>query len=145
MGVGSAHGRAWEYHNAADTLLHTRIEGLLICHAFLVVAYVQLASADNFHSSPWMHVTAGAIVALAVVITILVVRVNHALLKGITYLKNNHLAHDDTYSGYLEAVGKVFLRTGNGSRVLAIWIPVCFLLFWIGIGIQLAMITKAPA
>ena len=73
--------RAWEIHAAVDELLHSRVEALLIAHAFLVVAYVQIVSAERFkpgESGPLDFVLV-AVIVLALALTIQILWINRQL------------------------------------------------------------------
>jgi hypothetical protein len=68
--------RAWLYHQAADTLLITRVQSLLLAQSFLVVAYATLTA--NWDSTKtWPYITSAGLVMWA----------NRKLADGTKYLK----------------------------------------------------------
>ncbi len=135
--------RAWRYHAAADDLLHSRIEALLIAQAFLIIGYAQVLTAQEFCRRYDLTLALLAIVAVAVTVTILMMVVNNGLSRGIRFLKKTHLEHaeigDPIYIRYLEAVrGDSEGKRKPFPRIWSSWIPRVFLAFWFAASLHAA-------
>lgn len=128
-------GRAWGYHVAADTILHTRVEALLICEAFLAAAYVGILGS----SIAMNEFLALAIIVLAVLITIIFLEANHRLLKGITFLKKAVIEEEGAlYEDYLKAVGSRALEGRGGNASVSVRLGYVLLAFWMAVAAHLA-------
>ena len=141
VGAGKA-SRAWEYHHAADTTLHTRVNAMLVCQSFLIAAYVTLTVNSGVRYGAMLGI---AIIGLAAAITVMFMVANIRLLRGITYLKRQIVAEPDhLYGTYLHAVHPRQLDGRGGSRTLALQLPVALLIFWIVAAFHLAL-TLSPS
>jgi hypothetical protein len=75
--------RAWLYHQAADTLLITRLQSLLLAQSFLVVAYATL-TASWTPDKAWPYVTVMILIcAMGISTAGLVMWANQKLARGI--------------------------------------------------------------
>lgn len=141
--------RAWQYAWSADDMTHSRMSGLLISQAFLVVGYFQILTADQYAPGNWLFAVALALVLLALLITYTIsVSVRH-VARGCESMKHNYLCQlDDVYLQYLADVRRqpkeVVLGwvQGNSSipRKKGMFsslhsytesVPALFILFWI--------------
>jgi hypothetical protein len=147
--------RAWEYHKAADELLHSRSEALMIAQAFLIVGYFQVLTSEAFSRRTDMSfvIVLVAVAVLAVIVTLILMRVNGDLSRGIRLLKEKYLDQDDVYSDYLAAVRGQNGDPGKGPsirlpwqtyrRLWSFWLPLVFLVFWVLAGVHaLLLLTK---
>lgn len=132
--------RAWEYHSAADDLLHGRSEALLIAQAFLVVAYFQVLGADKFAEKGYFTAALAVLVILAIAITAILMYVNRGLSRGLRFLKSEYLEKDDVYRGYLKSVRGSYDQWKSYPALWSFWLPMMFLGFWMLAGLHVVLI-----
>lgn len=125
--------RAWRYHSAADGLLHSRVEALLISQAFLVVAYLQIETSSNAIA---LWPVGYAIIVLALLVSILFLMAGGGLQRGLRYLKETHLVDDPVYGAYLNAVSPNYHRRWFRPRILPVILPMVFMAFWAFVGLH---------
>lgn len=131
--------RAWRYHAAADELLHSRVEALLIAQAFLVLGYAQVLTAERFCERSDLPLALLILVVMALALTLIMMFVNAGLSRGIRRLKADYLDHKDAgdpvYARYLAAVrGDRGGRRRAFPRLWSFWMPAIFLVFWAAAG-----------
>jgi hypothetical protein len=133
--------RAWNYHQGADQLLHMRIQAMLVAQSFLVGSFVGLRAGRDMAKSSFAPLDALSlgIVAVAVASTLALIRVNRALSNGLRQLKTSYLELDPIYKTYIDVV-----RAGpfGSARLLSLWLPMTFLIFWLGAAAYLWFVLK---
>ncbi|MGB3502385.1 MAG: hypothetical protein WBA44_12235 [Mesorhizobium sp.] len=119
--------RAWEYHRSADELLHARTDALLIAHAFLVVAYLQILdySAEKSVAPQIAVLLQVLIIFVASASSTVIVVANRHLSNAMRFLKSEYLSHDEIYRDYM-AIAL------SPRRLISFWLPACLFVFWIG-------------
>jgi hypothetical protein len=118
--------RAWLYHQAADTLLITRVQSLLLAQSFLVVAYATLtANWDSTKTWPYILVMI-LICTMGITSAGLVMWANRKLADGIKYLKDV-LISDPIYANYLKSLRE---NSKLSQRIFPTIIPSALILFW---------------
>ncbi len=121
---------AWKYLDGADSMLHSRMNSLLICQAFLVVAYVQVLSSQTFSEKAFMPMAGFIVVFLGYAITRVVFGSIVKLQKGGDEMKK-YLNHDPIYYAYLQGV-----RGGDKRKWLTSYtsvVPTFFMWFWVAL------------
>lgn len=142
--------RAWRYHAAADELLHSRIEALLIAQAFLVIGYAQILTADSFCERSDLVYALLVLVVLALILTLIMMFVNAGLSRGIRLLKSEYLDHpqhgDPVYARYMAEVrGDQYGKRRAFPRLWSFWIPFAFLIFWVAVGAHAVVLASGLA
>jgi hypothetical protein len=125
--------RAWSYHHAADELLHSRVESLLIAHAFLAAAYAQVISGSS--EKPHTGFFSGMVIVLALVVTPMLMTTTFGLLKGTLHLKRR-LICDEVYKDYLSAVAHDYQKRKFRPAILPVLVPIVLLGFWFVVGVD---------
>jgi hypothetical protein len=121
--------RAWDYLSGADEMLHSRLNALLLCEAFLVVGYVELIVTGGFEGSAGLKVAAAAVIVLALLLTLILRAAGLKLQRGGDALKKAFLEKDDVYLTYINAVRSKPSRLWGSSFSRAI--PDVFIGFWV--------------
>lgn len=125
--------RAWQYHAAADELLHSRLEALMIAHAFLAIAFIELVSSSYLmERAAFVDCLVAGVTGLALLLTLLIGRINGDLSRALRWLKYEHLVHDPVYRGYIDAL--TGSKDGVGRpypKIWSKWIPFVLVGFWL--------------
>ena len=120
--------RAWLYLENADSLLHSRMNALVLCQAFLAIAYVQIISASTFNERAYLPIAGLVIVGIGFFVTKTVLGSIIKLQQGGDAMKK-YLVNDSVYDDYLDAV-----RDGGPRKWLTSYtavVPTFFEWFWV--------------
>jgi hypothetical protein len=115
--------RAWDYHNAADTMLHSRTQILFVAQSFLITGFLIMSNAD-----PPIKILMLLISVFGAFTSGLIWIKNSRLADGIRAMKNIFLDHDKVYKEYRIAIREDWKPL---NRVFADVFPGSFVILWI--------------
>jgi hypothetical protein len=144
----------WQFHSAADTLFHSRLQALMTAQSFLVTAYaITLGSAlsngtDKFNVILFYVIFLLSISVLSVFMAWQFKRALTTLKRGVLFLKREMVENpnlygnavlSDVYGRYLNSVGEYnyeskgsTLETNdNIGRSISVAMPSALLVFWV--------------
>jgi hypothetical protein len=125
--------RAWEIHQNADTLLHSRLSAFAIAQSFLVSGHVLSVNGLLIKATSYTIFLANAIAVLGVVSSVLFLMICSRLVMGLERLKKDYLLpNDPVYKHYLLRItGMRVLDEGLLRWVIPMFFPGCMLIFWL--------------
>lgn len=125
--------RAWEIHQNADTLLHSRLSAFAIAQSFLVSGHVLSVNGMLLKANAYTIFVATSIAVLGAVSSLLFLMICTRLVMGLERLKKDYLLPNDiVYRHYLLRItGARVLDEGFLRWVIPMFFPGCMLIFWL--------------
>jgi hypothetical protein len=116
--------RAWEYHNAADTLFAARFNYSIVAQSMLLVSFVTLFVVDHHKA---YHFWAEFVIAIfGIYYTGFQHLLSRSLVSKMDYLKREYLTKlDPIYEEYMAA------EPSRPSGIQTRWIPLGAVVVWI--------------